>query len=78
MRKTDEMERGWRLNLLGLHCLLLSQRNFCRGIEHFRNDMKMKSLWWLLSFRFLHPLLEHYYLSKANEVDTFKNILLIF
>ena len=79
MRKKDEMEQRMANNSAKITLFVTVTALFIiGGIEYFRNDMKMNILLVIAQLSVsLLLLLEQYYLSKTNEDNTFKKILVI-
>ena len=79
MRKTDEMEQRMANKSAKITLFVTVTALFIiGGIEDFRNDMKTNILLVIAQFSVsLLLLLEQYYLSKANEDNTFKKTLLL-
>ena len=79
MRKKDEMEQRMANKSARITLFVTVMALFIiGGIEYFRNDMRMNIILVIAQLSVaLLLLLEQYYLSKANEDNTFKKILLI-
>lgn len=79
MRKKDEMEQRMANKSARITLFVTVTALFIiGGIEYFRNDMKMNILLVIAQLSVsLLLLLEQYYLSKTNEDNTFKKILVI-
>lgn len=79
MRKKDEMEQRMADKSAKITLFVTIMALFIiGGIEYFRNDMKMNIILVIAQLSVsLLLLLEQYYLSKANEDNTFKKILVI-
>ena len=79
MRKKDEMEQRMANKSARITLFVTVMALFIiGGIEYFRNDMRMNIILVIAQLSVsLLLLLEQYYLSKTNEDNTFKKILLI-
>ena len=79
MRKKDEMEQRMANNSAKITLFVTVTALFIiGGIEYFRNDMKTNILLVIAQLSVaLLLLLEQYYLSKANEDNTFKKTLVM-
>ena len=79
MRKKDEMEQRMANKSARITLFVTIMALFIiGGIEAFRNDMKTNILLVIAQLSVsLLLLLERYYLSKANEDNTFKKTLVM-
>jgi len=79
MRKKDEMEQRMADKSAKITLFVTIMALFIiGGIEYFRNDMKMNILLVIAQLSIsLLLLLEQYYLSKANEDNSFKKTLIL-
>lgn len=78
MRKKDEMEQKMTNEAAKLTWIVTVMALFIiGGIKYFMNDMEMNIFLVIANLStILLILLEKYYLSKANEDNTFKKIIL--